>query len=313
MNIGDAKLVGSSDLMVRLSEQIDRMAKIDETLLIHGEQGSGKQLVASSIHNSSSRASNGFRTVQCGVISSGMLEVELFGHVADAFVGAGSPKKGLLEECSGGTVLLAGAEQIQTSTQVKILSFINTGEFRAFGSDHDKSNNTRLLFATSEDMRKLTLSGVIREDFFYKISMLHIAVPPLRDHKEDIPEIADFIIQNSKNSASREKKLARKATEALMKYNWPSNVRELAAVIEQATILSEKGQIQIRDLPESFEKKAKENWQHRLLSLSDVEKEHIFRVLDAVNGNISKASRILGISRPKLYRKLEIYSTKKRL
>jgi DNA-binding NtrC family response regulator len=307
----DVELVGSSDAVNYVREQVNRVAATEEPALIQGEHGSGKQLIAQLIHKSSSRSDSAFVTVNCGVLSEGMLEMELFGHVANAFVGAGSRKRGLLERCDGGAVLLAEVEQIPSSMQVKILSFLDTGEFRMAGGVDDISVNTRLLFSTTEDLRRLTQNGTFREEFFYKISTLNIVTPPLRDHKEDIPEIAEFIIKNSRIVGGREKKLARKAIEALMKYSWPSNVRELTNVIERAMTLTPKNLIQMKDLPISFEKKSKTHRQRHLLSLAEIEKEHILHVLDAVNSNISKAARILGISRPKLYRKLERYNTAK--
>jgi len=303
------ELVGSSGVMRALFDDIANVAAQAESALIYGEAGVGKELIALSIHKASDRKDNSFITVNCGVLSEGKLETELFGHEADAFVGAGMRKRGIIENADGGTVLLDEVEQLSPSMQVKILNFLDTGEFRRVGGFAEMQSNARLLFATTEDLLRQTQNGKFREDFYYKISSLLVNAPPLREHKEDIPEIAEYIIHRCNLAASRNKRLAKKAMEALLKYDWPSNVRELVNVLERAVSLAPKNVIQMKNLPISFEKKLKPGKRSYLLSLAEIEKEHILHVLDAVNGNISKASRILGISRPKLYRKLEKYKS----
>ena len=304
----DRHMAGSSALLKELRAQIERIGKLDDAVLISGEMGSGKGLAAFMIHRASRRKDEPFVNVNCGVLAEGMLEVELFGHEANAFAGAGSQKKGLVETASGGTLLLQEADQLSPSLQVKLLSFLETGEFRRVGGAADLTADTRLLFSTAQDLLRLTQSGKFREDFYLKISAISLRAPSLREHKEDIPEIAEYIIKNSPhNLSARGKRLSKKAVDALLKYAWPSNVRELGNVLERAIGLAAKNVIQLKDLPISFEKRARAGRQRHLLSLSEVEKEHILHVLDAVNGNISKAARILGISRPKLYRKQEKY------
>ncbi|VAX15451.1 Response regulator of zinc sigma-54-dependent two-component system [hydrothermal vent metagenome] len=303
------ELVGSSVVMQALLEEIANVAAQTGSALIHGEAGVGKELVAWSIHKASARKDNSFITVNCGVLSEGKLETELFGHEADAFVGAGMRKRGIIENAADGSVLLDEVEQLSPSMQVKILHFLDTGEFRRVGGFSEMRSGARLLFATTEDLLRQAQNGKFREDFYYKISSSLVSVPPLREHKEDIPEIAEYIIHRSNLAASRNKRLAKKAMEALLKYDWPSNTRELVNVLERAVSLAPKNVIQMKNLPISFEKKLKPSKQRHLQSLAKIEKEHILHVLDAVNSNISKASRILGISRPKLYRKLEKYKS----
>jgi len=303
------ELVGSSGVMQALREEIANVAAQTGSALIYGEAGVGKELVARSIHKASSRKDNSFITVNCGVLSEGKLETELFGHEADAFVGAGMRKRGIIENATDGCVLLDEVEQLPPSMQVKILHFLDTGEFRRVGGFSEMRSGARLFFATTEDLLHQTQNGKFREDFYYKISSSLVSVSPLREHKEDIPEIAEYIINNSNLAVSRNKRLAKKAMEALLKYDWPSNTRELVNVLERAVSLAPKNVIQVKNLPISFEKKLKPGKQRHLQSLAEIEKDHILHVLEAVNSNISKASRILGISRPKLYRKLEKYKS----
>lgn len=300
------RLIGSSKIMRDLHEQIRQVAGSSNPVLVVGEVGVGKEVTAMAIHQASPRNGNPFVTINCGVLSEGVLETELFGHEADAFVGAKQRKRGLLEIAEGGTVFLDEVDQVSPAMQVKILHFLDTGEFRRVGGRVDIAADTRLIFATTENLLAITKNGRFREDFYYKISTFTINVPPLRERKDDIRELAEHIISGAR-SGTNGKRLAKKALDALMKYNWPGNVRELSNVLERAVNLAQKNVIQMKDLPLSFEKKSKNSRLRRLQSLPEIEREHILYVLDAVNGNISKAARILGISRPKLYRKLERY------
>jgi DNA-binding NtrC family response regulator len=307
--VDERPIVGASRAMINLRAQGEKVAALVEPVLIVGEIGSGKEVTAMTIHRQSSRKENPFVTVNCGVLSEGMLEAELVGHEADAFVGAGGRKKGLLEFAEGGTVFLDEVEQLTPAMQVKILHYLDTGEYRRVGGFNDIAVDTRLIFATTENLLSLTKRGKFREDFYYKISTFTINVAPLRERKDDIPELADHIISSNKSATAHTKRLSKKAMEALMEYNWPGNVRELTNVLERAISLAPKNVIQLKDLPLSFEKKSRTSKNRHLLALSEIEREHILYVLDAVNGNISKAAKILGISRPKLYRKIERYRT----
>ena len=304
---GRHEIIGSSTLMRELREKVNNLALLDEPALIRGEGGSGKELAARCIHYLSNRKDSPFYAINCGVLTEGMLEVELFGHEAMAFVGAALRKKGLIESAAGGVVLLNEAEQISPAMQVKILSYLETGEFRRVGGEGDISTSARLLFATTEDPQEPVSKERFRDDFFYKISTLTLNVPPLREHKDDIPELAQYIIKHSQIPKARNKRIAKKAMDALLRYSWPFNTRELINVLERAIGLTARNVIQLKDLPISFEKKSKAGRHGHLQSLSEIEREHILHVLDAVNGNISQAARILGISRPKLYRKQERY------
>lgn len=303
------RLVGSTRVMSTLAEQIKKVGSLQESALLVGEMGAGKELIASTIHKESPRNDFPFTTIHCGVLSEGKLETELFGHEDGAFPGAGVRRRGLIEYAEPGTIFLAGVEQLPSSMQVKILHYLDTGEFRRVGGYTDSSADTRLIFGTAENLLTLTQHGKFREDLYYKISTFTINAPPLREKKEDIPALAEYILSNSQLTSGKGKKLAKKALETLMEYNWPGNVQELQSVLERAVSLSPKQVIQLKDLPLSFEKKSKTSKNRHLFSLQEIEREHILFVLDAVNGNISKAAKILEVSRPKLYRKIEKYKS----
>ena len=303
------KLIGGSKVMDTLREQIKKVSVLPEVALLVGELGSGKGLAASIIHQESPRQDFPFTTINCGVISEGKLEAELFGYEDSAFPGAEARRRGLIEYAEPGTIYLSGIEQIHSSMQVKILHYLDTGEFRRVGGYADCSADTRLILGTAENLLTLTQQGKFREDLYYKISTFTINTPPLRERKEDIPTIAEYFLSVTQFSGARGKKLSKKAMEALMEYDWPGNARELQSVLDRAVSLSSKQVIQLKDLPLSFEKKSKTSRNRHLFTLKEIEREHILYVLDTVNGNISRAAKILEVSRPKLYRKIEKYKT----
>ena len=309
INGSSKRIAGSSVAAKKLREQVAMMAELDEPVLITGENGSGIETVAQVIHQKSERKPNPFVTIHCGVLSDERLEIALFGHAANAFVDAGPRKWGLLESIDGGTVFLDEIEQLSPAMQVKVLQYLDSGEFSRFRGTCNISADTRVLLGASDNLEQLTRNKKFRESLFLKISALVIRVPTLRERKEDIPEVAECIFQQNKSSVTHGKKLSKKTVSILMRYDWPSNVRELASVLERAASLSTGKTIQAKDLPLSFDKKPKNSEERHLMNLSDIEKEHILHILETVNGNISKAARILGISRPKLYRKIEGYKS----
>jgi DNA-binding NtrC family response regulator len=305
--IAHKEILGDSKNIKNLHIQIGKVAQLQETALVVGELGAGKQLIASTIHRQSPRKNYPFTAIHCGVLSEGQLAAELFGAEDSSFSGGELRRRGLLEFAEPGSVYLDGVEQLTSAMQVKLLHFLDTGEFCRVGGFSDIYCDTRLIFGTAENLMSLAQQGKFREDLYYKISTLTINAPPLREHKDDIPAIAESIMADTHLNAGKSKRLAKKAVEALMEYNWPGNVRELQSVLERAISLSEKQVIQLKDLPLSFEKKSRSSKNRHLMSLQEIEREHILFVLDAVSGNISKAAKILEISRPKLYRKIEKY------
>ncbi len=302
-------LAGTSKAIRMLLDQTGRLAPMSEPVIIVGDMGVGKEVAALTIHNKSPRKESPFVPINCGVLPDATLEAKLFGNEADAFIGAESRNLGLLEFADGGSVYLDEVEQLSSSMQVKLLQYLDTGSFRRIGGHLDIASNARLFFATTENLLSATKRGNFREDLYYRISTFTINVPPLRDRKEDILDLAEHIIANSSIAVGHKKVLSKKAQQALMEYNWPGNVRELASVLERAISLTDKNIIQMKNLPLSFEKKSVTNKNRHLMSLHEIEREHILFVLDAVNGNISRAAKILGVSRPKLYRKIEKYKS----
>ena len=248
------KLLGSSAKARNLRELIERAADLDGPVLIQGEAGAGKETAALSTHRLSARKDNPFITVNCGALAEGLLEIELFGHEENAFLGAGLQRKGALENANGGSVFLKAIDQAAASTQVKILGFLETGGFCRVGGSGLVSVNTRLFFGTTQNLLNLTQNGKFRDDLFYKISAITISTPSVRERKEDIPEIAENIIKNNNTSGPGARQLSKKAIDALLKYDWPGNVRELVNVLERAIITSTKNTIQMKDLPVIFEK-----------------------------------------------------------
>jgi DNA-binding NtrC family response regulator len=302
-------LAGTSKAIKMLLDQTGRLAPMNEPVIIVGDMGVGKEVAALTVHNKSPRKDFPFVPINCGVLPDATLEAKLFGNEADAFIGAESRNLGLLEFADGGSVYLDEVEQLSSSMQVKLLQYLDTGSFRRIGGHLDIASNARLFFATTENLLSATKRGNFREDLYYRISTFTINVPPLRDRKEDILDLAEHIIANSNIAVGHKKVLSKKAQQALMEYNWPGNVRELVSVLERAISLTDKNIIQMKNLPLSFEKKSVTNKNRHLMSLHEIEREHILFVLDAVNGNISRAAKILGVSRPKLYRKIEKYKS----
>ncbi|MDH5542973.1 MAG: sigma-54 dependent transcriptional regulator [Nitrospinota bacterium] len=300
------KIIGDSEKTQELKKLAERVASSRAPILITGESGVGKEYLARCIHQMGKSKDSPFISVSCGSQPHGILENQLFGHEKDAFADAVSAKTGWLQLAEGGTIFLNDIEEIHQSTQVKLNHYLETGAFQMVGGHSDIRSNVRIIAATENVLRDMVLKKNFREDLYYKLSVITIEVPPLRDRKEDIPSIIEMSLQH-KQDMGNGKKFSNKAINAMLKYDWPGNIRELIAVVERATMVASKRTIQAKDIPLSIENKTKKNKLRHLLSLSDIEKEHILYVLNATGGNISRAARILGISRPKLYRKIEQY------
>ncbi|MBI5179105.1 MAG: sigma-54-dependent Fis family transcriptional regulator [Nitrospinae bacterium] len=301
------KIAGKSAAANEVRAMIAKIAPSGAPVLITGETGAGKDYAAMVIHQSSQPKDAPFISVSCGAIPHGMLEAQLFGYEKDAFTGAATGREGWLEIANGGTVLLENVEELHPSSQVKLHRFLETGTFQRAGGSVDIRSNVRIIATTQSDLRELVLKKAVREDLYYRLSVVTLHMPPLRERKEDIPAIIDQFLEDS--SEHKGKKFSVKAVNAMLKYDWPGNIRELLNVVERAALLSPKSTIQAKDVPLSLEKKSKSTRLRHLMSMSEVEKEHILYVLGASGGNISRASRVLGISRPKLYRKIEQYKS----
>ena len=310
-------VIGQTPAMVQVYKTIAKVADTRSTVLIYGESGTGKELVARSIHYNSPRNRRPFIPVDCASLVESLLETELFGHVRGAFTGAVSAKKGLFEEAEGGTIFLDEASNISLSTQTKLLRFLQEHEIKRVGGPESIKVDVRIIAATNQQLESLVKEGRFREDLFYRLNVVTITMPPLRERKEDIPLLANHFLQTFSEEYKKSiSHISPEALEILNHYSWPGNVRELENTIERAAVLSIHPIILPEDLPQKLldsvpEKKLDDLRSkyplisEKLMSLKEVEKNHILKVLQETKGNKKKAAEILGIDRTTLYRILE--------
>jgi two-component system response regulator AtoC len=304
-------LIGSSPKIVEVYKTIARATLSTSTVLIHGESGTGKELVARAIHANSERKNKKFIAINCGALTESLLESELFGYMKGAFTGAQHDKRGLFEEANGGTLFLDEIGDVTPGLQVKLLRVLQEGEIRPVGSNESHQVNVRIVAATHRDLNQMVQEGKFREDLIYRLKVIEIEIPPLRDRKEDIPELAQVFLK--KNAAKLGKKISsisKEGMNALMNHSWPGNVRELEHQIERAVALTSSSQLAADDFdflihePSGLSNGSKDTDPR---SLEDIERQHILKVLKDVDYNKSKASEILGIDRATLYRKAQRY------
>jgi two-component system response regulator AtoC len=307
-------LIGSSPKIVEVYKTIARATLSASTVLIRGESGTGKELVARAVHQNSDRKNKKFVAVNCGALTESLLESELFGYMKGSFTGANHDKKGLFEEASGGSLFLDEIGDISLGLQVKLLRVLQEGEVRAVGSNDVIKVNVRIIAATHRDLDQHVAENKFREDLYYRLKVIEIDIPPLRDRKEDIPELAQVFL--AKYSAKLGKKIptiSKEALHTLMNYSWPGNVRELEHQIERAVALTSASVLSSDDFDFGTDTSRKtvdafhgaQNTSSN--SLEDMEKEHILKVLKEVDYNKSRASEVLGIDRATLYRKAQKY------
>ncbi len=304
--------IGNSKQMQKVKDLISLVAPSDTPVLIQGETGTGKELAARAIHNLSPRASNPFVVINSSALQESMLESELFGYKKGAFTGAHNNKPGLLEIAHEGTFFVDEIGDMSPVIQAKLLRVLELGTFLKLGDTRETKVDVRFIFATNKDLTNEIMEGRFRKDLFFRMNAFVINLPPLREKKEDISLLAEYFL-NKFVRAGTKKQFSEKVKEILKEYNWPGNVRELANVIERACLISiDRIEILPEDLPEailSVGYEHKKNTEFRIRqggsSLAELEIEHIRNILDSVGGNKSKAARILGISRKKLYSKLE--------
>jgi len=308
-------MVGKSKAMQEIFQLADKVARYSTTVLITGESGTGKELVARGIHAAGKGGEAPFVAVNCGSIPEQLLESEFFGYVKGAFTGADRDKKGLFEEADQGTLLLDEIGELPLDLQVKLLRVLHEGEVRRVGAVKSRKVEVRVLAATNKDLPDLIARGLFREDLFYRLNVLNIHIPPLRQHKEDIPLLCRFVLH--KCAARLEvgiQDIAPAAMELLMRYDWPGNVRELENVLERALILADKNIVLPEHLPEQLGVKGERRRIDDLLgtySLKEakviMEKRLIGRAMEATGGNKSKAAQLLELSYPALLAKLKEY------
>jgi len=299
-------IVAKSSRMQKIIEMIKIVARSNAPVMISGESGSGKEMVARAIHHQSDRKGRPFTAISCAGIPENLLEAEIFGHEGIGLNGSVIHRKGKIEIANKGTLFMDEVGNLNPNLQVHLLRVIEEEAFTRVGGSEPIPVDVRLISATNKDIKKSIEAGRFLEDLYYRLSVVNIELPPLRDRKEDIPVLADFFLR--KFNEENQKKLSgfsSEATDFLLKYEWPGNVRELENAIERATILAKRDYIEVPDLSQQslyFPRKAALG-----KTLQDVEKNHILSILIEVNGNCSEASRVLGISRMTLYNKIRAY------
>ncbi len=294
-----------SPAMQQVYGMVAKVAPSESTVLILGETGVGKDVLARQIHFNSNRKCGAFVTLDCGLLSRNLAESELYGHRKGAFSGASENRMGLVARSNGGTLFLDEIGNIDLELQKKFLRFLETRRFRRVGDTRETEIDTRVVLATNMDLHEAMNRGEIRRDLLYRMDVISMRIPPLRDRPEDIPVLANYFVNThpSKTPATR---LTDDTLAALKTYNWPGNVRELKSQINKLVILSDTPDIHPRHLPAFFHAAPSEPLPNTT-SLEDMEKNHIIRILKSTGGNQSKASEILGINRKTLYKKIHRY------
>lgn len=302
------QLIGVGPAMQEIFRTVQRIARTDVTVLIMGESGTGKELVARAIHNRSSRADKPFLTVNCSALTETLLESELFGHSKGAFTGAIAAKKGLFEDADGGTLLLDEIGDMEPGAQAALLRVLEFGEVRRVGETRTIAVDVRALASTNRDLEEAIQHGRFREDLYYRLRVVPIRIPPLRERPEDIIPLAQhFVARYTDRFGRGSMRLGNEASDVLLRYPWPGNVRELEHAIERAILLSDNDVVQPGDLPSEITRPLASATNTSAMNLADIERQHILQRLEQCRGNRSEAARQLGISRNTLARKLKSY------
>ncbi|MGC2062867.1 MAG: sigma-54 dependent transcriptional regulator [Thermodesulfovibrionales bacterium] len=295
-----------SQQMKEILALIKKIAPTDSPVLIQGESGTGKELIANTVWHHSKRESSPFIALNCATLSENLIESEIFGHEKGSFTSAYQTKHGIVEVADKGTLFLDEIGEMPMGLQAKLLRFLDSGDFRRIGSNRTLKVDVRVLAATNKDLAELVRSGAFREDLFYRLNVITITLPPLRDRIDDIGELAAYFLKKYSQKLSKEiRGLGPDALDTLKRYHWPGNVRELENIIERTVILCDTGKITAADLALPVRYAAEGSKEHT--SLENMERDYILKVLKEVNGNQSKASQILEIDRKTLYHKLKKY------
>src|SRR5262245_28685415 len=303
-------LMATSAEMVQVLDVVGRVAPTDATVLIRGESGTGKEIIAKAVHHASNRAAGRFVAINCGALPETLLDSEMFGHVKGAFTGAGANKKGLFEEAHRGTLFLDEIGEMAPGLQVKLLRALQSGEVRSVGSTQAITVDTRVVAATNRDLDPMIRQGTFREDLFYRLNVIPILLPPLRERREDIPLLAEHFLARFAQRQGRVLRLSAGAMERLLRYPWPGNVRELENAMERTAILARDEMLEPEDLPPHVAaglQLGQAPLLPRQTTLAEAERTHILQTLERFGRNHSGAAEALGIGRTTLWRKLKEY------
>jgi two-component system NtrC family response regulator len=307
-------IVGESPHILRIFEQIERVAPTDSTVLLCGESGTGKELFAGAIHTRSQRAARRFVAVDCSTLSPSLLESELFGHVKGAFTGAIREQEGIFEVASGGTLFMDDVTNLSLEIQGKLLRVLEAGEYKPVGANHFQKTDVRIIAATNRDLKSMMEEGKFREDLFYRLSGFPIYIPPLRERKEDIPKLAyHFLRLFCRKTGKRIEGFSDEAMETLINYEWPGNVRQLKNAVERLVIMADDTTLDLFHLLDHLQ--AKRRWKDDLIPqtlkelnaakkhliedvFGSIQKAFLIKALKATHGNVTRAAERVGMKRP---------------
>jgi DNA-binding NtrC family response regulator len=314
----DIEIISASPKMETVKKMILKVARSNSTVLVRGESGTGKELIARAVHNQSPRATEMFQAVNCAAINENLLESELFGHEKGSFTGAHAEKKGLFEVADRGTLFLDEIGELDVGMQAKLLRALQERKIRRVGGTHEINVDVRVIAATNRDLRAMVADGRFRDDLYYRINVLSIDVPPLRERREDIPVLIDYFLKkHTKNTSRLVTGLTAETKKLMNEYSWPGNVRQLESAIERAILLSEGDLITAEDLPTEVRQEVGPASEGAFklpaegINFEDVERNLITQAMEQTDYNITKAAKLLGLTFRTLQYRLEKFGIKK--
>ena len=314
----DVEIISASPKMESVKKMILKVARSNSTVLVRGESGTGKELIARAVHNQSPRATEMFQAVNCAAINENLLESELFGHEKGSFTGAHAEKKGLFEVADRGTLFLDEIGELDVGMQAKLLRALQERKIRRVGGTHELTVDVRVIAATNRDLRAMVTDGRFRDDLYYRINVLSIDVPPLRERREDIPVLIDFFLKkHTKNTSRLVTGLTPETKKLMNEYSWPGNVRQLESAIERAILLSEGDLITPEDLPTEVRQDVGPASEGAFklpaegINFEDVERNLITQAMEQTDYNITKAAKLLGLTFRTLQYRLEKFGIKR--
>jgi DNA-binding NtrC family response regulator len=314
----DTEIISASPKMETVKKMILKVARSNSTVLIRGESGTGKELIARAVHNQSPRSAEMFQAVNCAAINENLLESELFGHEKGSFTGAHAEKKGLFEIADRGTLFLDEIAELDVGIQAKLLRALQERKIRRVGGTHELSVDVRVIAATNRDLRAMVSDGRFRDDLYYRINVLSIDVPPLRERRDDIPVLIDYFLKkHTRNTSRLITGLTAETRKVMLDYSWPGNVRQLESAIERAILLAEGDQITLEDLPTEVRQDAGPTAEGAFklpaegINFEDVERNLITQAMEQTDYNITKAAKLLGLTFRTLQYRLEKFGIKK--